>query len=271
LRHILSRLINLGLIWKLLLIVFAVFVIIIVVVPTAVYYLRDRDVPDYSDIQPKATMTFLVSYDSGEDLINESTYTLKVAETDVIKDGKTCFHTITVMDPYPKRKVNAIIVGTTTVTLAVDESWRDQEDLRMIHQKVMQIDLPIVNTVVTQVTFSNYNGYPGWPYSLGDSWTYDVSYDPDTPFQPEWHDLFRAEVTADDVTLNLGGKDHTCFMVVHTLVETGNNHSPGAGEGAITIEYWPRDGFFIAPIKTESTVDYRGVETWTMLDADPAP
>jgi hypothetical protein len=77
-------------------------------------------------------MTYLVTYDSGEGLVNESMFTLKVAETDVVIDSYSCFYTVTEMDPLPERKANAIIVGSTKVTLAADEIWRSQEDLRVV-------------------------------------------------------------------------------------------------------------------------------------------
>ncbi|KPL14840.1 MAG: hypothetical protein AMJ93_17195, partial [Anaerolineae bacterium SM23_84] len=65
-----------------------------------------RNPPDYSKILAKASITYLVSYDSGDgDVVGNSTFTLKVAETDVLVGNDTCFYTVTVMDPYPVRKV----------------------------------------------------------------------------------------------------------------------------------------------------------------------
>jgi hypothetical protein len=257
--------------WKLIIILALIIFTIVVAVPAAIYYTRARDAPDYSEIQAKATLTYRVNYDSGEGLVNESEYVLKVAETDVIKDSYRCYHIVTVMDPLPERKVNAIIVGSTKVTLAVQEIWRSQDDLRKVSEEVMQIDLPIVNTVVTEVTYSDYIGYPGWPYTIGDSWTYMVTYEPDTFLQEKWTDLFHAEVVADDEIVHMGDVQYECFKVVHTLVETSHSASPGAGVGATSIEYWPKDDMSFAPIQYESTIDFMGVETRLMIDADPQP
>ena len=270
-RRIWSRLRRIGWKWRLLLLVVVIVICVAVVAPSVYYLLRARDVPDYSEILPKATMTYLVSYDSGEGLVNESTYTLKVAEIDVAIGSDTCFYTVTVMDPLPERKVNAIIVGSTKVTLATEETWRSQEDFRILRQEAMQINLPIVNTAITVSTYSGYDGYPGWPYSLGDSWTYEVFRDSDTSLQPSWTDTFHAEVVADDAVVVAADVNYECFKVVHTLVDTENSTPGGGGVGSTRVEYWANNGRSIAPLKIESTVTYIGIESFIMIDSDPPP
>ncbi len=203
-RRIWSRLRRLGWKWRVLLLVVVIVIAVVVLTPSIYYLLRARDVPDYSDIQAKETLSYQVSYDNGDGLVTESRFTLMVAEVDVPVGLDTCYYTVTVMKPLPQRKVNAIIVGSTTVTLATDEIWRSQEDLRIIRQKAMQINLPIVNTAITESTYSGYEGYPGWPYSLGDSWTYEVYRITDTSLQPNWTDYFRADVDADDEVFAVG-------------------------------------------------------------------
>jgi hypothetical protein len=172
---------------------------------------------------------------------------------------------VTVYNSYPKRKVNAVIVGSTEVTLAGEEIWRGQSDLRIVHRKVMQKNLPIVNTAVTQVTYSGYENYPGWPYHLGDSWTYEESYKTDVPLQPSWTDTFRANVVADDAIVEMGGVQYQCFKVVHTLIATTNKTPPGGGVGSTVIEYWYKDGKSIGPVKVEDSLDFRGTETQTLI------
>ncbi len=262
---------GLGWKWRLLLLALVVVIGVVVVAPSVYYLLRARDAPDYGDILPKATMTYQVSYDSGDGLVNESTYTLKVTETDVAIGSDTGYYTVTEMDPLPERKVNAIIVGTTKVTLAADEIWRSQKDLRIIRQDAMQVNLPIVNSVTTEKTYSAYSGRPDWPFSLGDSWTYEVFYDPDTYLQPKWTDTFRAEVVADDEVVVAADVEYRCFKVVHTLVDTENGTPAGGGVGSTRIEYWANNGRSIAPLKIESTVHFIGTESMIMVDADPPP
>jgi hypothetical protein len=222
--------------------------------------------PD-SETAAEVKMTYLVSYDSGDGVVNNSKYTLKVIETGVQKDSQTCFHVVTMYDPYPERKVNAIIVGSTKVTFAAEEIWRDQGDLRVVHKRVMQTNLPIVNTATTEITYSGYDNYPGWPYHLHDSWTYKVSYVTDTPLQPKWTDTFRADVVADDAAVELEGVVYRCFKVVHTLVDTTNHTPPGPGVGATYIEYWNRDGKSIGPVEVEDSFDFKGTETRIMTGA----
>ena len=266
-----SRLTGLGWKWRLLLLALVVVIGVVVVAPSVYYLSRARDAPDYSEILPKATMTYLVSYDSGDGLVNESTYTLKVAEIDVAIGSDACFYTVTEMDPLPERKVNAIVVGSTKVTLAADEIWRSQEDLRILREDMMQVNLPIVNTSITEKTFSAYNDHPDWPYSLGDSWTYEVFCDPDTYLQPDWTDTYRAEVVADDEVVVAADVEYRCFKVVHTLVDTENSTPGGGGVGSTRVEYWANNGRSIAPIKIESTVTYVGTESLIMVDSDPPP
>lgn len=257
--------------WKALLLVIFIVILVVVLTPSIYYLLRSRSAPDYSEIIPQATMTYLVTYDSGDDVVNESTYTVMVAETDVVIDSETCLYTVTEMDPLPERKVHARIVGTTKVTLAADEIWRRQEDLHILRKQAMQVNLPIVNTAITRITYSEYENSPGWPYSMGDSWTYNVYNEPDTSLQPKWNDTYRAEVVADDAVVVAADVEYECFKVVHTLIETESSIPGGGGIGSTRTEYWANTGLSIAPIKVENTITYIGTETWIMVDADPQP
>jgi hypothetical protein len=213
--------------------------------------------------------TYLVGYDSGDGVVNSSVFTVKVIETGVLKDSQTTFHAVTVYDPYPKRKVNAIIVGSTKVTLSGEEIWRSENDLRLIHRKLMQKDLPIVNTAYTQLTYWDYKNYPGWPYHLNDSWTYKVLYDTDTPLQPKWTNTFRADVVADNAIVEVHGVDYQCFKVVHTLIASTNGTPPGGGVGSTYIEYWYKGGKSVGPVEIDDSFSYRGTETQIMMTAPP--
>lgn len=261
-----------GLSWKLrLLLVLVIVFVVVVLVPAVTYVLRARDVPDYSEIVPQATMTYLVSYDSGDGLVNESEWTLTVADTNVVKGSNHCIHAVTVIEPYPERKANAKLVGTATVNVGTIELWYCQEDLRVLHGESMLVNAPLVNTMVTKTTYSGYDGYTGQPYSLGDSWTYEVFCDPDTFLQADWTDSYRAEVVADDEIVKAGDTEYECFKVVHTLVGTTLDTAPGAGVGSRIVEYWPKNCRSLAPLKAEDNMHYIGVETRILVDADPMP
>ena len=244
--------------------------IVAIVVPTAVYYSRDRKPANYSKTPSEANATYLVGYDSGDGLINGSMFTVKIIEAGVLQDAETTFHVVTVYDPFPKRMVHAVMVGSAKITLSDEEKWRSQSDLRLVHKKVMVKDLPIINTAYTQLSYTDYENYPGWPYHLNDSWTYKISYDTDTPLQPNWTDTFRAEVVADDAIVEIKGTAYQCYKVVHTLIDTTNHTSPGDGIGATYIEYWYKNYKSIGPVKIEDSVNFKGTETQIMMDAPPS-
>ncbi|MFA4835606.1 MAG: hypothetical protein WC749_06025 [Dehalococcoidia bacterium] len=267
--RIMSKLSRLGWKWWSLITALTILFIVFVVAPAVIYYSRERNPPNYSDTSAKAAITYLVNYDSGDGVVNDNKQTLKVIETGVQKGSETCFHAVTVFDQYPKRKVNAVIVGSAKITLAGEEIWRSQNDLRAVSEEVMQMDLPIVNTAVTKVTYSGYQNYPGWPYHLNDSWTYEASYDTNVPLQPNWTDKFRADVVADNATVKIGNVEYRCFKVVHTLIDTTNGTPSGGGVGTAITEYWYRDGKSIGPIKIEDSYNYKGTETQIMIDAPP--
>ncbi|MFC2059053.1 hypothetical protein ACFLTS_05415 [Chloroflexota bacterium] len=269
-RRLLSWLKGLGWKWRLLIAALLVIFIVIVVVPSAIYCSRERAPSLYTDISELAATTYFVNYDSDDGVVNECNYTLKVLESGVQKDSESCFLTAALFEPYPKRKVNAIIVGSTLVTLAEEEIWRSIDDLRIVSKEVMQIDLPIVNTARSEITYSGYEGYPGWPYHLNDSWTYDTFYDTDVPMQSDWTNTFRAEVVADDAIVMIEGVKYECFKVVHTMTDTTNRLSPGHGVGATTIEYWYKDARCIGPLLMEDYFNFRGWEIKLVTGELPA-
>jgi hypothetical protein len=155
-------------------------------------------------------MTYLVSYDSGDGLVNESEWTLTVAETDIVKGSEHCIHAVTMIEPYPERKFKAKLVGNATAKVGTIEMWYCQEDLRALYSESMLIDAPLVNTLVTKMIYSGYEQYPGRPYSLGDNWTYEVFCDPDTFLQSDWTDSYRAVVVVDDEIVEVGDKEYEC-------------------------------------------------------------
>ena len=138
-----------------------------------------------------------------------------------------------------------------------------------LSEKLLEMGLPLVNTVVSEVTYSNYENYPGWPYHLDDSWTYEVLFSVDVSFISDWTDFYEASVVDDSVTIEIGGKAYSCFEVVHTLVDTTNSRPSGGGVGAETIEYWYKDSKWIAPIKIEDSISYKGTETSIMTGRMP--
>ena len=268
-RRIISWLRKLGWKWRILILAALVLFIIAVVVPAAVYYSRNHKPTNYSKTQSEVTATYLVGYDSGDGLINSSLFTVKIIKAGVLTDGETTFHVVTVYDPFPKRIVHAVMVGSTKVTLSEEEKWRSQSDLRLVHKKVMTKDLPIINTAYTQLSYTGYENYPGWPYHLHDSWTYKILYDTDTPLQPKWTDTFRAEVVADDAIVEIQGTAYQCYKVVHTLTDTTNHTPPGSGIGSTYIEYWYKNYKSIGPVKIENSVDFKGTETQIMMGNPP--
>jgi len=268
-RRIISWLRKLGWKWRILIIAAVVVFIIAVVVPTVVYVSRDRKPANYRKTQSEVNAIYMVGYDSGDGFINSSLFTVKIIEAGVLKDAETTFHRVTVYDPYPKRMVHAVMIGSAKITLSGEEIWRSQSDLRLVHKKVMVKDLPIINTAYTQLSYTDYENYPGWPYHLNDSWTYKISYDTDTPLQPKWTDTFRAEVVADDAIVEIKGTAYQCYKVVHTLTDTTNHTSPGGGIGFNYIEYWAKIGKAIGPVKIEDSVNFKGTETQIMMNAPP--
>jgi hypothetical protein len=228
-------------------------------------------VPDYSEVSSQATMTYVVSYDSGDGVANDCEFMLKAELIDITESSERCLHTVAVIDPYPERKFNAAILGTAKAKIGTSETWRSEDDLRVLRSQGMLVDAPLVNTMVTSAAYSGYDGYPGWPYNLGDSWTYEVFCDPDTFLQAEWTASLHAEVVADDVVVSVGDVEYECFKVVHTLVGTTLGTPSGAGVGSTFVEYWPKDCRSIAPIKVQDYSSYIGIETWVMVDADPMP
>ena len=266
-----SRLKRPGWKWHIFLIVI-VFVVAGVALPPSIYYLlRDRELPDYGNIVPEATMIYHVTYDSGEGTINESTFTLKVVDTNIEVNSIPCFYTVTEMDPHPVRKVNAPFVGTAEITLGTDEVWRSQNDLRILEKEKMLINLVIVNTAINKHTYTDYDNYPEWPYIKGDTWTYSMNIEPDTNLQPKYTDIYRAEVVADDEVVVVGDTEYRCFKVVHTLIDTNISVTSGGGLGSTSIEYWANSGRSVAPLKIEERVQYKGIETWTLVESDITP
>ena len=246
--------------WRFVILGVLIILVVVVAVPAFIYYSRDRHPHDYSEMPNLAALTYLVSYDNGDGVIEQSQHTLQTVESGVTQDSIPCFHVVTLYDPYPERKFNARIVGSTNLTLGEEEIWRSLDDLRVIQKKILHTSVPIVNTVVVKETYSEYDPVPDWPYRLNDSWTYKVVYDSDTPLQPSWTDTFRAEVVADDAIVSSGNVEYRCFKVVHTLVDTTTDISPGGGVGTAIIEYWNRSNKSIGPVKIEDSVRFRGTE-----------
>jgi hypothetical protein len=247
-----------------------VILIVIVIVPSAIYLSRDRNPPNYENTPSDVVATYAVGYDSGDGLINSGTFTLKIVGTEEEKDSVTCFHVVTVSDPSPKRKVNAIIVGSAKVTIAAEEVWRSQSDFRIVHRKVMETDLPMVNTAITEMPYAEYENYPGWPYHLNDTWTYKTFHSTDVPLQKDWTDTFRADVVSDNAIIEIGGLEYHCFKVIHTLTTSTTDTLPGGAVGSTIIEYWDKSNRSIGPLKVENSVSYRGTETRIMISAPPS-
>lgn len=261
---------KLGWKWWVVIAIITILLIVFVAAPLYIYYSRDRDPQTYTHLPPIAEMVYKVTYDSGDGPVDQTQLVLKVTETGVIKNSEICFHAVTVFDTHPKRKVNAPIVSSTNIQAGEKEIWRSERDLRMVFKKLMEMGLPLVNTCITEITYSNYTNYPGWPYHINDNWTYEASYDVDVSFISRWTDTYQAEVVADDVPIEINGIEYPCFKVVHTLVETTNNTPSGEGVGATMTEYWYRDSKSIAPIKIEDSLSYKGVETSIMTGPPPS-
>ena len=266
----LSRLRKLG--WKNWLLIVAPIVIIIlvvaVVVPAVYYHSRNRKPVDYSETPAEATIVYSVTYESGDGLCDISTFTRKVIEEGVEEDSQICFHQVTMYDPYPYRRGNTIL-GSITARIGSEEVWRDQADLRVVKIISLETDVPIVNTVELTATLSQYVNYPGWPYHLGDSWTYQELATPDSPLQKAWTNTWRADVVSDNAMVQVGDKQYQCFEVVHTLTDTTNPHPAGTGIGGTIVEYWYGGGKTIGPIKQVDSINYKGIEIQTITGDVP--
>jgi hypothetical protein len=249
--------------WLLITAPILVMLVLAVVVPLAYYESRNRKPVDYSGALAEATAIYSVTYQSGDRLTDNSTFTRKVIETGVEEDSQICFHEITVYDPYPYRRVSTIL-GSITPRLGNAETWRNQADLRVVKKINLETDIPIINTVKITITYSDYVNYPGWPYHLGDSWTYQAHLIPDSQLQSPWTDTFQADVISDNALVQIGDSQYQCFEVVHTLIDTTNPHPSGSGIGGTVTEYWYTGGRMIGPIKQVDSFNFEGTEIQTI-------
>jgi hypothetical protein len=259
--------------WKKWLLVTGCFVIIIILVlvvtvPMAIYYSRNRKPPDYSGTLAQATAVYSVTYDSGDGFTDNSTFTRKVLDTGVKEDSQICFRVVTEYDPYPYRKVKSIL-GSMKPKLAQEEVWRNRDDLRVVKTMSMETDIPALNTVKITSTYSEYDSYPVWPYHLGNSWTYQVVDTPDSPLQKPWTNSFRADVVSDNAMIRVGDKQYQCFEVVHTLTDTTSPKPGGAGVGGAITQYWYTGEKTMGPIKEVDSLNYMGTEIETMTGEVP--
>jgi hypothetical protein len=249
-------------------IVIIIILVVVVAVPAIMYYSRNRHPVDYSETLAQATAVYSVTYDSGDGLTDNSTFTRKVIETGVKEESQICFHEVTVYDPYPRRRVSSIL-GSMTFKLGTEEVWRDQGDLRVVEKMSLETDLPVLNTLKMISTYSQYVDYPGWPYHLGDSWTYQELATPDSPLQKAWTNTWQADVVSDNAMVQVGDKQYRCFEVVHTLTDTTNPHPAGTGIGGTIVEYWYGGGKTIGPIKQVDSINYKGIEIQTITGDVP--
>ena len=256
--------------WRFLIIGLTIVIIIVVIVPAVYYWSRNQHPQDISGMPNLAELTYLVSYDSSDGNTKYNQQTIQAVEASVTLDSVPCFYLVTSYDPHPQRKFGARIVGSTMGTLGEEKIWRSSDDLCIVQKKVFHQDLPIVNTVRTTLTYSGYDHSPGWPYQMHDTWTYNITYDTNTPLQPSWTDTFRAEVVADDALVDIGDVQYQCFKVVHTLVDTTTSISPGGGVGSTIIEYWVTTSKSIGPVKVEDSVNFIGKETQIATGEVPA-
>ena len=245
-----------------------IILVVAVVVPAVYYHSRNRKPVDYSETLAQATTVYSVTYESGDGLCDISTFTRKVIEEGVEEDSQICFHQVTIYDPYPYRRGNTIL-GSITARIGSEEVWRNQADLRVVKIIGLETDVPIVNTVKLTATLSQYVNYPGWPYHLGDSWTYQVLCESDSSLQPSWTDSFQADVVSDNALVPVGDRQYRCFEVVHTLIATTNQHSSGSGIGGTLIEYWDSERKMIGPIKVVNSVTFEGTEIQTVTGDVP--
>jgi hypothetical protein len=241
-----------------------IILVLVVVVPAAYYYSRNRKPVDYSETLAQATATYSVTYESGDGLSDNTTLTWKVIDNGLKEDSQICFYEVTVYDPYPYRRVNTLL-GTIAPRLGTEEIWRNQADLRIVKKISLETDVPIVNTVKITLTYSRYDNYPGWPYHLGDSWTYQMFYKPDSKLQGTWTDTFQADVVSDNASVQIGDKQYECFEVVHTLVATTNQYPSGSGIGGTITDYWYSGGKMICPIKRVDSLSFKGTEIQTIV------
>jgi hypothetical protein len=249
-------------------IVVIIIVVVVVAVPAITYYSRNRHPVDYSETLAQAIAVYSVTYESGDGLSDNSTFTRKVIETGVKEDSQICFHEVTVYDPCPYRRVRSIL-GSMTPRLGTEEVWRNQGDLRVVKVMSMETDVPLLNTVQITSTYSQYVNYPGWPYHLGDSWTYEELNTPDTALQKAWTNTFQADVVSDNAMVQVGDKQYQCFEIVHTLIDTTNPRPGGAGIGGTITEYWYSGGKTIGPIKQVDSLNYKGIEIETITGDVP--
>jgi len=202
---------------------------------------------------------------------NTTTWRYNVTEVGVTKDGVPgCYHMVATITGSAYRTSHSSF-GDQTVRLDQAEDWRLPNG-RMVHRYSHQTEVPVIGTNSAEIYYENVVGYPGWPYAVGNSWTYNARTDSSNSMAPDWTDTYRADVVSDSDIVTVGGVDYICYRVEHTLTATTASNPPGGGVGSKIIEYWPvRATAFVAPIKVIDNVDFVGVETRTMTDANPLP
>ena len=221
---------------------------------------------------------YTVVYNSGAGVSNTTTWRYNVTEVDVTKDGVSgCVHIVATISDNPSdnsqraRRTSHSAFGDQTVRLSQAEDW-SLTNGRHVHRYSYQSDVPIIGTNSAQIYIESMSGYPGWPYAVGNSWTYNARTDSSNGMAPDWTDTYSASVVADNEVVTAGGVDYICYKVEHTLTATTASTPPGGGVGSKVTEYWPvLDSAFLAPIKVVNNVDFVGTETRTMSSASPLP
>jgi uncharacterized repeat protein (TIGR01451 family) len=207
-----------------------------------------------------------VTYDSGDGTKNSAIYTYNITQTNVTKDSVNCYELkLSIGVGTPKRKTHARIVGTATVMIAGEEQWRSLSDLRLVHKYETETNVPIVVTVNTEVYYRNYIGYPGWPYKVGQNWTYEAYYVPSSSLVSSWADEWLARVVSNSSIVTVGNVNYTCYQVVHTITSTGTSTPPGKGVGGTITDYWITNGTLPVPVKIVDQANFVGQENRTIM------
>jgi len=198
---------------------------------------------------------------------NTTNWTYTVTEVGVTKDSvDDCYHMVADIVPNNAYRTSHSVIGDSEVLVDASEDWRVEADAGMVHRYSHQSEVPFIGQNTAETFHENVVGYPGWPFEVSDTWTYQAR----TASAMSWIDQYTAEVVSDNAIVNVGGTDYPCYEVVHTL--TSSTANPATGDGNIVTEYWAKgDRPFAGPLKVVDTVSFVGTETRTLVSADPMP
>lgn len=219
------------------------------------------DIAYAADPQVGDWIEFAVDYSS-----SSGTWTL--TETGTEDDVSTsylsnvdCFYTEATFNGGIDRSVTYPL--NSAITMISMKEWRSVEDLRVV--KVFAVTDTIIGLAESWRYYRYLSGDAGWPYEVGDTWTYREY----TVSAFNWNDTWTVNVTGTE-NIDVNGTQIPCYVVKHTWSGTNRLFKSPSNTVKLT-EWWPISGKTIKPLKRVDSISYKYTETWTASNADPMP